>query len=84
MAPMRRSLAIASTSSLTDGFQTKAGFEWAPAMEGFEGLTIFADGIFGSDDSQTLLAGVRIYFGEGSSLAQLHVPLHRLRLLIQS
>lgn len=62
----------ASTSTLTDGFQTKAGFEWAPAMEGFEGLTIFADGIFGPDDSQTLLAGVRVYFGEGSTLKERH------------
>lgn len=49
-----------------------AGVEWAPAIESFNGLSLFADGIVGEDDYVSASLGVRFYFGEGTTLKTRH------------
>ena len=39
------------------------GFEWEPQTGGFEGVTLFADVSFGSNEYVAASAGFRIYFG---------------------
>ena len=40
--------------------------EWQPALQSFPGLSIFADGEFGSDSRESVLVGLRYHFGEES------------------
>lgn len=49
-----------------------AGVEWAPAIESFDGLSLFADGAVGDDDYVSASLGVRFYFGQGTSLKERH------------
>lgn len=49
-----------------------AGVEWAPAIESFDGLSLFADGMVGEDDYVSASLGVRFYFGEGTTLKKRH------------
>jgi hypothetical protein len=46
----------------------RASIEWQPALSGLPGLSLFADGSFGSSDSR-VIAGVKYFFGtNGASL----------------
>ncbi len=49
-----------------------AGVEWAPAIESFDGLSLFAEGAVGEDDYVSASLGVRFYFGQGTSLKERH------------
>ena len=40
------------------------GIEWQPPVHALAGLTIFADGAVGEDDYESVLGGMRFYFGE--------------------
>lgn len=61
----------AATDPNTDILGT-AGVEWAPAIESFNGLSLFADGVVGQDDYVSASLGVRFYFGEGTTLIERH------------
>lgn len=61
----------AATDPNTDILGT-AGVEWAPAIESFDGLALFADGAVGEDDYASASLGVRFYFGEGKTLKERH------------
>ena len=57
----------------SDGGDTlKGGVEWAPALEGINGLTLFADITDGPESDSAISAGIRIYFGQGASLKERH------------
>lgn len=46
----------------------RASVEWAPAINGLPGLSLFADGTFGGSDTR-VLAGVKYFFGtNGASI----------------
>ncbi len=61
----------AETNPNTDILGT-AGVEWAPAIESFNGLSLFADAAVGEDDYASASLGVRFYFGQGTSLKERH------------
>jgi hypothetical protein len=42
-----------------------AGFEWQPAVSGLAGMSVFADGQFGSEDRTQVMAGLKFHFGGG-------------------
>ena len=43
------------------------GIEWQPPLNALGGLTIFADGAVGEDDYESVLGGIRLYFGESGN-----------------
>lgn len=50
----------------------RVGFEYQPAIDGWSGLALFADGAVGDDGFASALGGVRFYFGENKSLKDRH------------
>ena len=49
-----------------------ASIEYQPAIEGFSGLSVFADAAFGDDDYSSVMVGLRYYFGGKKSLKDRH------------
>lgn len=49
-----------------------ASIEFQPAINGFSGLTFFADGVVGSDSFASVLGGIRFYFGQSVTLKDRH------------
>jgi hypothetical protein len=49
-----------------------AGIEFRPGFEALPGMTLFLDGQIGENDHEGLLAGVRFYFGESTTLIDRH------------
>ena len=50
----------------------RVSVEFQPAISGFSGLTLFADGAFGDNDFESVTAGIRFYFGSNKSLKYRH------------
>jgi len=49
-----------------------AGIEFRPGFEALPGMTLFLDGQIGEHDHSGVLAGVRFYFGESTTLIDRH------------
>jgi len=49
-----------------------AGIEFRPGFEALPGMTLFLDGQIGENNHEGLLAGVRFYFGESTTLIDRH------------
>lgn len=49
-----------------------AGMEFRPGFEALPGMTFFLDGQVGQDDHSGVLAGIRFYFGESTTLIDRH------------
>lgn len=53
-------------------YVASAGVEWAPALNSFHGLSVFADTSFGDNDYVSGMVGLRFYFGDNKSLKERH------------
>lgn len=49
-----------------------AGIEFRPGFEALPGMTFFLDGQVGQSDHSSVLAGIRFYFGESTTLIDRH------------
>ncbi len=65
-------LSIGAATDPNQDILGTAGVEWAPAIESFNGLSLFADGAIGDDDYVSASLGVRFYFGQGDTLKKRH------------
>lgn len=65
-------LSIGAATDPNQDILGTAGVEWAPAIESFNGLSLFADGAVGDDEYASASLGVRFYFGEGDTLKKRH------------
>lgn len=65
-------LTIGAATSGETSIVGTASFEWQPAVDGWSGMSFFAEGAVGSDDFASVNAGIRFYFGNGPTLKDRH------------